>query len=282
MVASNHHHGRYTVPSDANKGLLRQEEAILLTERFSGLSDRYDIAFRGEGDEPSRSEVIEALEHLAAYASRQAYASATAESDAGSGSDSGAVHEVSELVARYEGGEISGGRGMLLWLLGQVSYPIPDLSALEITDLSEEEEEFVLELAQGLPVVDPRSHVQGMTMGEVKKAVRLGREPDRRVLERRVRRCAYLANDEEHYEERLAADSLDVKPHYDPIESTTLIGYSVTLPVSDNNPDPIPFGSQNLAKDLTLGRLRAVWSERWGLAVDDPRLRSVWSRPESS
>jgi hypothetical protein len=191
-----------------------------------------------------------------------------------------ASREVSQLVEAFAAGELSGGRPELLWRLAQVAYPQDadhPFVALSEAGLTDEEWGNVEQLAQGQPMVDPRSHVRGMSRGELELAARAGREPDRRVLERRVRACAFFAGDEEDFVGRLAADGLVVTCRVDPVDGVDVEGYMVALP-ADNGLQGRWYAASSLARDLTLPKLRAIWSEQWGLDVDDPRLRSVWSR----
>ena len=109
--------------------------------------------------------------------------------------------------------------------------------------------------------VSPHSRVRGLTRGEIEIAKRQGKaEPDRVVLERRVRVAACAAVDEADFVERLARDGLAIKARVDPV-GDGVIGYMVALVDPTVDEASRWFAGGSLSKDLTLPKLRAAWHE---------------------
>jgi hypothetical protein len=86
------------------------------------------------------------------------------------------------------------------------------------------------------------------------------RDTQRATLARRVRACATASRDEAEFVRRLRREGLLARPRYAAGRDDVVLGYSVALRAPEGE-RPVWFGGGNLAKDLTLPRLRATWPD---------------------
>ncbi|OJV22914.1 MAG: hypothetical protein BGO26_00275 [Actinobacteria bacterium 69-20] len=121
-----------------------------------------------------------------------------------------------------------------------------------------------LEVDYGLEVLESRQAglgERGVKPGELERAAREGRpETQRRSLERRVRACVAAAGDEGEFVRRARRAGLLVRPRYAAGTTDVVSGYSVAERPADGT-RPVWFGGGQLARDLTLPRLRAEWPD---------------------
>lgn len=105
------------------------------------------------------------------------------------------------------------------------------------------------------------------SQGEARRARRDGGPGERYILEQKVRVAATAARNEVEFVQALRADKVRVRPRYAAGGTERVVGYSVKLP----GDDAIWLGGGQLAKDLTLPKMR----ERWG-AVSPDQARAAW------
>ncbi len=121
-----------------------------------------------------------------------------------------------------------------------------------------------LERAYGLQVLESRDTgrgARGVTPAELDRS-RSGsaRDTQRVTLARRVRACATASQDEAEFVRRLRRAGVLARPRFAAGRTDVVLGYSVALrPAAGET--PVWFGGGNLAKDLTLPRLRSTWPD---------------------
>lgn len=122
-----------------------------------------------------------------------------------------------------------------------------------------------LEQVHGLKVLQARHAKVGAgsvpyTDKEAGKAFRTERPIERVELERKVRAAATTAQTEADFVKLLRADRVAVRPYP---KSGAVTGYSAAL-LSPTNEPGRPFAGGELARDLTLPRLRGSWPDAGG------------------
>jgi hypothetical protein len=121
-----------------------------------------------------------------------------------------------------------------------------------------------LERAYGLEVLESREigrGSRGVKPAELDRTASGSvRDTQRARLARRVRACATASHDEAEFVRRLRREGMLARPRYAAGRDDVVLGYSVALrpPAGEA---PVWFGGGNLAKDLTLPRLRASWPD---------------------
>jgi hypothetical protein len=125
-----------------------------------------------------------------------------------------------------------------------------------------------LERRHGLEVLESRGAgrgSRGAKPAELAKAQRTGAaEPARQSLARTVRGCAAAAGDEAEFVRRLRRAGVLARPRYASGRTDVVVGYSVAHRPARNTAGgerPIWYGGGQLARDLTLPRLRADWPD---------------------
>lgn len=109
------------------------------------------------------------------------------------------------------------------------------------------------------------------TGGEVARSRATGRPIERVELERIVRATASASASEAEFVRRLRESGVVVRP-FPP--SGRVSGYSVGMPSVDGQPS-LFFSGGKLARDLTLPKLRAMWTQS---AADDAQAQLEWRR----
>lgn len=121
-----------------------------------------------------------------------------------------------------------------------------------------------IERRHGLQILESREagrSLPGVSPAEQQLQKRTGApEPDRTRLHRLVRAAATQAGDEGEFVRRARRAGLMVRPRYAAGRSDVVTGYSVALrPTAGAR--PVWFGGGQLARDLTLPRLREYWPD---------------------
>ena len=121
-----------------------------------------------------------------------------------------------------------------------------------------------LERKYGLEVLESRAAGRGqpgLTPAEIARTAREGAvEPARRTVERTVRAAATAAADEAEFVRRARRSGLLVRPRYAAGRTDVVAGYSAALrpPAGEQ---VVWYGGGQLARDLTLPRLRLQWPD---------------------
>lgn len=121
-----------------------------------------------------------------------------------------------------------------------------------------------LERRYGLQVLESREagrSLPGISPAEQHRQHRTGAlEPDRARLHRLVRAAAMQSGDEAEFVRRARRTGLLLRPRYAAGRSDVVTGYSVALRALAGA-RPVWFGGGQLARDLTLPRLREYWPD---------------------
>lgn len=127
-----------------------------------------------------------------------------------------------------------------------------------------------LEVRYGLAITEGRAagiSSRGYSRAERHKAEGKGGEPARLTLARNTRACASAAVDEADFVRRVRAEGMLIRPRFAAGSEDIVTGYSIALAprTADDKRDfgarPVWFGGGQLAKDLTLPRLRSEWPD---------------------
>ena len=122
-----------------------------------------------------------------------------------------------------------------------------------------------LEQRYGLQVLESRSRgrgERGVKPAELEEQRRTGApETVRETLARTVRAAAAASGDEAEFVRRLRAERLLVRPRYAAGTDQVVAGYSVAARPASREDRPVWYGGGQLAKDLTLPRLREDWPD---------------------
>lgn len=127
-----------------------------------------------------------------------------------------------------------------------------------------------LEQKHGLVVLQSRLAPVGAgsvpyTEREVIEARKAGKPVDRVELERHVRAAATAAQTEAQFVGLMRSSGLAIKPY--PPTAGPVKGYSVALAGPDGKPSGRFYAGGELARDLTLPRVRALWPDAGGSAA---------------
>ncbi|WP_407659562.1 relaxase/mobilization nuclease domain-containing protein [Kineococcus indalonis] len=118
-----------------------------------------------------------------------------------------------------------------------------------------------LERKHGLQVLESRqlgTGERGLKPAELERARRTGAEPERVRLARQVRAASAEATSEVDFVRNLRASGVLVRPRYAAGRHDVVTGFSVALRPTDGA-KPYWLGGGQLARDLTLPRLRQQW-----------------------
>lgn len=127
-----------------------------------------------------------------------------------------------------------------------------------------------LEVKYGLAITEGRAagiSSRGYSRAERHKAEGKGGEPARLTLARNTRACASAAVDEADFVRRVRAEGMLIRPRFAAGSEGVVTGYSIALVprTADGERDfrarPVWFGGGQLARDLTLPRLRSEWPD---------------------
>lgn len=137
-----------------------------------------------------------------------------------------------------------------------------------------------LERSHGMVVLESREHGRGMRgvkPAEQARADRLGQpEAAPQRVARTVRACAAAAVDEAEFVRRVRRAGVLIRPRFATGRDDVVVGYSVALKPSAGE-RPIWYGGGQLAKDMSLPRLRTGWtSTPDGAAAAAAEWRAAW------
>ncbi|WP_432524035.1 relaxase/mobilization nuclease domain-containing protein [Kineococcus sp. SYSU DK006] len=120
-----------------------------------------------------------------------------------------------------------------------------------------------LERKYGLQVLESRQlgiGERGLKPAELERAQRTGAEPERLRLARQVRAASAEASSEVDFVRTLRAAGVLVRPRYAAGRDDVVTGFSVALRPAEGE-KPYWIGGGQLARDLTLPRLRQQWPD---------------------
>jgi hypothetical protein len=125
----------------------------------------------------------------------------------------------------------------------------------------------------------PGAGARALSRAEHERAKAAGAEPERRQLARLVRTAAAGAHNEVDFLAILKANDVDAQAR---VERGLVVGYSVALRPADDGALALRLAGGQLARDLTLPRLREHWRSfssvsETDLAASDPRRAERWN-----